>query len=123
MRRSSWFFSSVHALRVKSDDRWPWRRLGASANTGVGFFWEIYEKRNQHGDGCSAVQRNRPQPPRAVRFLALMAVGIAPPSVALADAVAVPLEGVDVPVRRETCGLDDPFQMSRAEREFYGLWG
>ena len=60
---------------------------------------------------------------RGLFDLASMAVGIAPPSVALADAVAVPLEGVDVPVRRETCGLDDPFQMSRAEREFYGLWG
>lgn len=55
--------------------------------------------------------------------LASMAVGVAPTSVGFADAVSVPLEGVDVPVRRETCPLDDPFQMSRAEREFYGLWG
>lgn len=59
---------------------------------------------------------------RGLFDLASMAVGIAPTTLALADA-AVPVERVDVGLECQPQPLDDPFQMSRAEREFYGLWG
>ena len=59
---------------------------------------------------------------RALFDLASMAVGVAPTTVAIADA-AVPIDRADDGAQRQPHALDDPFQMSRAEREYYGLWG
>lgn len=59
---------------------------------------------------------------RGLFDLASMAVGIAPTTLAISDA-AVPADCADVCMQRQPQPLDDPFQMSRAEREFYGLWG
>lgn len=53
--------------------------------------------------------------------LGAMAVGIAPTAVQI-GAVAVPFDGPEVVGQREPHPLDDPFQQSQAEREYYGLW-
>ena len=57
---------------------------------------------------------------RGLFDLACMAVGVAPTSVALVDAATVPTESLG-PVRP----VAEPNlpEMSRAEREYLGLWG
>ncbi len=57
---------------------------------------------------------------RGLFDLASMAVGVAPTSVPLADAATVPTEssGAVRTVAEPNCP-----EMSRAEREYFGLWG
>ncbi len=57
---------------------------------------------------------------RGLFDLASMAVGVAPTSVALADAATVQTESVG-PGR--VTAEPNPSEMSRAEREYLGLWG
>lgn len=57
---------------------------------------------------------------RGLFDLASMAAGVAPTSVALADAATVPTES---PGPRRPVSEPNLPEMSRAEREYLGLWG
>ena len=63
---------------------------------------------------------------RGVRWtfdLAGMAVGVAPATVSISDAATIPSDpqsGPDMAFKGHA--LDEQFEMSRAEREYLGLW-
>ena len=57
---------------------------------------------------------------RGLFDLASMAVGVAPTSVALADAASAPTESLS-PIR--AVNEVEQHEMSRAERDYFGLWG